>query len=336
MLAPAATRRFVTWLLALSVFVLSLARAAAAAEPDESQLEAGIQQGIALRRGGNDEGALAVFLDLEKSNPGSIRLLLHITTAAQASGRWLLAHAYFRKASAHKGDPYFVRYRTSIKAIEDAIDQHVGLFRAVGTPEGAEVRLNGELVGTLPMAEAKPIDVGQYTLDVTRPGFYPLRRSVSVGPGSTLTQEAVQLNANTGPRPAAQGSEHNERGPLAQPPWYRARWITWTLGGATVVAGATSGVALLMRNRSADHWNDDSRCLDNTSRTRDEVCGSVRKDINFAQDVAVGAGIAAGVLATATLTHLLIATDRPATTDARARRFDCSPGLGTVLCSGNF
>src|SRR5882724_4007182 len=68
------------WQLALlALLTLSLAVPAAAASDangDDPQVEAAIQEGIALRRAGNDEAALSLFLDLEHNNPDSIRVLL--------------------------------------------------------------------------------------------------------------------------------------------------------------------------------------------------------------------------------------------------------------------
>src|SRR3954471_23973328 len=119
-------------LLALSFAVP--ARAGNDANGDDPQLEAPIQQGIALRRAGNDEAALALFVELEPANPESVRLLLHITAAAQATGRWMMAYTYLQKAFAHRNEPYFLRYRNAIKNIDEATAQHIGLFRAVGEP----------------------------------------------------------------------------------------------------------------------------------------------------------------------------------------------------------
>jgi hypothetical protein len=322
------------------LFGLSVSTQAAAANNDangdDPQLEAPIQEGIALRRAGNDDAALTLFLNLERTSPDSIRVLLHITAAAQATGRWMMAYSYLRKAAAHRNEPYFVRYRTAIKGIEDAITQHVGQFRAVGAPDGAEVRLNGEVVGTLPMTDAKPIEVGQYILEVAKLGFYPLRRSVSIGPGSTLTQEAVEL------RPAALAStsaiaskstRSAARDPEAPSGW-RARWVTWTLGAATVASTATAAVALVYRNERADHWNS-TGCLDGT-KTREQVCGGVRDDISLAQNVAIGAGIAAVAFGGATLAQALVSTQHTAAATAKSPSFTCSPGLASVLCAGSF
>jgi PEGA domain len=342
--APAVRGRIARGLSRLVALLLLLsftapAAAASDANGDDPQLEAPIQQGIALRRAGNDEAALTLFLDLEKSNPESIRVLLHITAAAQATGRWLMAYSYLRKAGNHKNEPYFVRYRSAIKSIEDATAQHVGQFRAVGSPAGAQVRLNGAVVGTLPMTDPKPIEVGQYALEVTKEGFYPLRRSVSIGAGTALTQEAVELREGTpGADPMAVGGRvggtSGGRGALERPPWWHARWVTWTLAGATAVTAATSVVALVRRNARADHWNSRG-CLDGT-RTRQDVCGGVRDEISLAQGVAIGSGIAAVVFGGLTLTQAIVSSERAPVAAAKAPSVSCSFGLASVGCFGSF
>lgn len=341
---PRARRQRALPMLLAGLLVLLFVLPAAAgsdANGDDPQLEAPIQQGIALRRAGNDEAALALFLELERSNPDSIRVLLHITTAAQATGRWLMAYAYFRKANTHKNEPYFVRYRSAIKNIEDAIGQHVAQFRAVGSPAGAEVRLNGEVVGTLPMTEFKPIELGQYALEVTKLGFYPLRRTVSVTAGGALNQEAVELRQVVTSADSVGLAGGDARSPVDRrreaersQPWWHARWVTWTLAGATVATGVTSAVALVYRNDRADRWNS-TGCLDAT-RTRQEVCGGVRDTISRAETIAVGSGIAAGVFGALTLTQVIVSTGRQPVAAARAPSVSCGAGLGAIACSGSF
>lgn len=330
--------RFVPSLL-LGLSLALPAHAASDGDGGDAQLDAPIQQGIALRRAGNDEGALALFLDLERRNPDSIRVLLHVTAAAQATGRWVMAYNYLRKASSHKDDPYYLRYRSAIKSIEDAIAQHVGQFRVVGTPIGAEVRINGEVVGNLPMAAPNPIEVGQYVLEVSKPGFYPLRRSISVGPGSGLTQEAVDLRVRTAASEAldAHGKATNASGDsheLERRPWWHARWLTWTLAGATAATAAVSVTALVYRNDRAGRWNG-AGCLDGT-KTRQEVCGNVRDDVSLGQSIAVGSGIAAVLFGGATLTQAILSTERAPVPAASRRQLTCSPGFATLSCFGSF
>jgi PEGA domain len=337
----------------LLVFILAVGateRAYAAAEtsPSDSGIEDAIAQGIALRRAGNDEVALTVFLDLEKRAPDSVRVLLHITTAALATGKWILAYEYLQKAASHKDDPYYQRHKPAIENIERAIGQRVGQFRARGMPAGAEVRLSGEVVGTLPMTNPRAIEVGSYLLEVSKAGYFPLRRPVTVTGGGSITQEAIELReqkpflGSSAPgQTALQGG-----GPLpdsAAPPapsWWRARWVTWSLAGVGVAAAATSGVAFLIREQNAAHWNDDSRCLNsvNASQTREQVCGGVRDNVKLAEGVGVGAGIAAVAFGGAALLQWLATShDRPAEPEAPpSLASGCSPSLGSVVCYGSF
>ena len=183
--------------LAPCLIALCLSSRADAAPPtDANELESAIQAGIELRKGGNDDAALDLFLKLDHDNPGSVRLMLQVTAAAQAAGRWLVAFEYLRKAAVFKSDPYYQRNRAAIRSVEDAVGQHVGQFRAVGEPSGAEVRLSGKRLGTLPLAEPVAVELGSYVLEVSKPGYYSLRRDVTLAAGATLNQEVVELRPN--------------------------------------------------------------------------------------------------------------------------------------------
>src|ERR1043165_1608190 len=81
---------------------------------EDAVVESLIQRGIQLRRERQGEQAINVFLDAERQEPRSVRVLLHILTAAQAAGRWLMADAYMQKVSALKDDPYYQRHEDAI------------------------------------------------------------------------------------------------------------------------------------------------------------------------------------------------------------------------------
>ncbi|MBV9950203.1 MAG: PEGA domain-containing protein [Myxococcales bacterium] len=339
--------------LTLVLLVCAAPRAEAADDSPRSDatFEELLKQGIALRRAGNDEAALAVFLDLEKMNPDSVRVLLHVSTAAQATGRWVMAYDYLQRAENHRDDPYFQRHKGAIETVEWTIAQRVGQFRALGSPTGAEVRLNGQLVGTLPMVGVRPVEIGSYVLEVTKPGYYPMRRPITIAAGSGLTQESVELREQSPvnsagatavpPATLLQGQGDvvpADAGVRSSPAWWRARWVTWTLAGVGVAAGVTSGVALGIRQRDASQWNDNHQCLDvgNPERTRNEVCGSVRDNIHTAENVAIGAGITGAVFLGAALVHgLATSRDRPSAATGFQKPV-CTPGLGGFACSGTF
>jgi len=160
---------------------------------EDAVVEALIQRGIQLRRNSADEEALAVFLEAERQAPTSVRVLLHVVTAAQSAGKWLLADSYMRKVSLLSDNDYYRRHADAIDVVRRTIAARVGSFQAQGGPDGASVRLDGHLVGTLPMADPAPVESGAYLMEVQKPGYYRLRRSVNVV-GGVLTREPVELN----------------------------------------------------------------------------------------------------------------------------------------------
>jgi hypothetical protein len=313
---------------------------------DESaETEALLRKGIQLRRQGQDEAALNAFLEAEVQSPNSVRVLLHVATAAQAASKWLMADEYLQKATARENDEYYQRYKGDIDEVKAAVAQRVGHFRAVGTPDGAEVILNGQPVGTLPMDTPKTLEAGTYVLEVNKVGFYRLRRPITV-PGVVLTRETVELRERLPGSPDdGSGGVVGADGTTAQKDWWSQPWVTWTFAGLGVAGLATSGVALLLRNQAVDHWNDDNRCLDpeRPGQSRSEVCADVRNDIDTAEQVAMVGGVVGGVFLTAALTHWLATrgSDEPPSTASggskkAAEALSCNAGWLSVACSGSF
>lgn len=330
----------------LGLCLISAPLPALAAEPadDDAQVAAPaqdlIQQGISLRHSGQDEAALGVFLEAERRAPTSVRVLLHVTAAAQAAGRWLLAHQYLQKASAYKNTAYYQRYRASIRGMEEAVAQQVGQFRISGSPAGAEVLINGERIGTLPIEDAKVLEVGSYVLEVRKPGFFPVRRPFTVAPGGNLSQEAVELKPGglsaskdeAGAAAARGGSSTPARSGLG------ASWITWTLAGSGAALLATSTVAFVIREQKASHWNDAGRCLaeGDPTVTRQQLCGTVRNDANTAQTIGIATGALGVGLVGGALAHWIWTSGPPSAQRNSVGLAKCGIGLGSVLCQGSF
>ena len=331
----------------LGILLLLGAPAVARGAEEDDQVDPAtqdlVQQGIQLRRSGKDEAALRAFLDAEARSPSSVRVLLHVTAAAQATGRWLLAHQYLQKAAQHRSDPYYQRHLVSVQAVENAVAQRVGQLRVIGAPSGAEVLVNGEVVGTLPMDGPRTLEVGSYLLEVRKLGYFSVRRPFEIVGGTHLSQEAVELTraaptrdaagearASGSAKPSSEAPAGHSTSPL------RARWVTFALAGTSVALLATSGVAFVIREREADRWNDDDRCLDgaNPSLTRQQLCGDNRSDAKTAERVGIVTGVLGVGLGGAALAHWLLTSERGQTHGSR--RPACEIGLGSVACRGTF
>lgn len=331
--------------LALIASTFSFSNVSAAAD-ESPAVEALIQRGIQLRRTGDDEAALAVFLQAESEAPTSVRVLLHVVTAAQAAGKWLLAEEYMRRVNRDKEDAYYRRHRVSIEGVESAINQRVGQFQALGAPEGAEIRLNGEAFGKLPMAEPRSLETGTYVMEVVSPGHYNLRRPITIT-GGVLTREAVELKLRPADAPVdfTQAGGGRGAGGVDAPPqkWWQSSAITWSLAGVAVLGAATTTAALIVRERQADKWNDDNGCLDrnNPLVTREQQCSGVKDDVELAEKVAIVGGITAVAFGGAAIAHWVATSpsSSPQSGEAKAPRrasVACSPGLASMICQGSF
>jgi hypothetical protein len=315
--------------------IASVPRGALAQET--SSLESLIQEGIRLRREGDDEKALEVFRQAERLQPTSVRVLLHLSTAAQAAGHWVEADTYIRRVFEYRDDPYYRRYQSDIAMVEQLIATRVGRFQVVGAPTGAEVRLNGRVVGHVPMDEPQRLEAGNYQLEVVSNGYYSLRRPQRI-PGGVLTREVVELGRE---RSATSATVL----PGADSPadaWWSAPWVGWTLAGAGAASAVTAVVAFAVREGQASQWNDDSRCVLPGGRTREQECGGDYGDAKLAERIGITASVGAVVFGGAAVAHFLAARSRDeqnarsATSSDASWAASCSPGFLGISCEGQF
>lgn len=292
--------------------------------------------GIALRGEAKDAEALKLFEAAAEIDPGSVRVQVHLATAHQALGNWLLADEYLASALRQEEHPYIIRHRESLNAARRVIHSNIGRLEVEGQPAGAEVRLNGRLVGRLPLAEPVRATVGSYVLDVRLEGHYPSQRPIVLS-GGALLREAVQLE----PLPSEQGaasasgqlrgySASGQDPRLEEAP--SRRWLTWALVGASGAAAASSLGAFIFREIHAARWNDNSRCLE-VERTRAEVCGGERDKVSTAEDVALVGGVLTGLFAAGAFVNA-VAFD--AGTPNQAGLDGCAVSWGGALCFGSF
>jgi len=273
-----------------------------------STLEDLVQEGIRLRRDGHDEQALEVLRKAEQLQPTSVRVLLHLATAAQAAGHWLEADTYIRRVFQYRDDPYYRRYQNEIASVEELIESRIGRFQAAGSPAGAEVRLNGRVIGTLPMAEPYRVEAGVYQIEVVSGGYYSLQRSERI-PGGVLTREIIDLD-----REHLGATETSATAASVDPDaWWRKRWVGWTLGGIGAASAISAGISFAVREQKASEWNDDSRCVLPGGRTREQTCGGDYGGARLAERIGVASTVSAVLFGSAAVLQLefLSKNDKP-------------------------
>jgi PEGA domain len=192
-----------------AVCTVALAVPARAADSNEDEL---IRQGVAKRRHQDDEAALALFTQAYAIRK-SPRAAGQMGLAEQALGRWLEAEGHLQEALTASSDPWIAKNTDSLKAALATVQRHLGSLQVLGGPTGAEVVLEGEVRGRLPMDQPIRVRTGDCRFDVRAPGYEPLTRTVQISP-EALTRETVRLSL----APVAASSEPAAAAPPAVTP----------------------------------------------------------------------------------------------------------------------
>lgn len=253
-----ATRAAVLVLGISAVTALVAPAAARAADDVDKQVRAGIQ----LRQQGRDREALETF-QRAAAIQRQPRVVAQIGLAEQALGLWAAAAEHVEEALAAGDDEWIKKNRRSLEQAFDIIKGQVGRLELWGSPEQAEVLVNGRNLGKLGDAKRIWLMPEQSQLVVRADGFVELSRTIQVGAGDFKREHvelrAVSLNAvapaaQTGGGAAAPPREADatlREKPAAPPESDDAavplthKWWFWTLlGVAAVGAGVGAAVAL--------------------------------------------------------------------------------------------
>lgn len=194
---------------AILVLVLSLAAAPLAwgaggkqgvgdAEKQAAELA---KQGTELRRAGKDAEAVGKFkqayeLSAAPKNAAQYGLCL------LALSRWTDADFYLTEAVAAKEDAWVKKNRSVLKDASESAKSHIGRVEILGSPEGANVRVSGRIVGTLPLAADIPVNEGSVDIEVSAEGYADSTRTIVVG-GASHQSVVIRLAPATSTSPLA-------------------------------------------------------------------------------------------------------------------------------------
>ena len=136
----------------LIVFSLALGQGPAWADRDDP--DALIAQGLKAMRKGDYQAALDAFRSAHHARP-TTRSHAEIGLAEQALHRWLEAEADLARALVEEEDEWLKEHRSLLdKALAD-VRSHLGTLTVESGPHGAEVKINGETRGVLPLPQPR-------------------------------------------------------------------------------------------------------------------------------------------------------------------------------------
>jgi PEGA domain len=338
------------------IWVVGVGVSSGRAQAANAKAEALVNQAVELRRSGDDQGALAL-LQQAYAMGRAPRTAGQLGLCEQALGRWADAEVFISEALKAESDPWVKKSR---RVLEDAlvvVKSHIARIEIEGEPEGAEIWVNGVLVGKLPFAAPVRVSAGEIEVELRSPGFVRESKTLRLEAGQ---YQRIVLRASKqtvapppapavapAPPPAAPSTttvvvkleERDRPQPSPQAPAPAAtsgpssgrsalKWVAWGLGAAALGVG-TYGVT---QNSSLVSAFNSAGCgVDRMGRAVDRLgipsktCESKRSDYQTMAHVGIGGFVAGGVLVATGL--VLWLTEPTATASKDTAGLSCAPSL---------
>jgi hypothetical protein len=292
----------------------SLAQAAdpaAAASSRSSEASDHFHRGVVLYKDADYEAALIEFRRAQELAP-HYRILYNIGQACYQLQRYADALTALESYLAQGGSQISHARRAAVEADLRVLHTRVGRVEVTVSLDGAEVRVDEQVVGTSPLPAPVLVSIGHRKLTVAKAGFVPLEKYVDVAAGdrtkivfefptpqSPPPPVVVQAPAPA-PRPVTKAVSPSSVPPSSPPQSRSLAWIPWvitgTLGAGTAVTGALALNAKSSFDNELATFSGDSKGIED-ARSR-------AKTFALASDVLLGAtAVSLGVALYVTLVH---------------------------------
>ena len=173
----------------MMLIVAAIAAPARAQVAKEDEL---LRRGVESRRNHDDMKAWELFHQAYELHQHP-RAAAQMGLAEQALGRWIDAEAHLVEALAASSDGWIDKHAATLRTSLAQVRTHVGSLEVLGGPAGAEIVIEGAVVGKLPLTKPIHVRAGECRFEMTAPGYEPVTRSVQVAAGA-LVRETVNLS----------------------------------------------------------------------------------------------------------------------------------------------
>jgi hypothetical protein len=197
------------------------------------------------------ERALAAYAKAFELVPNP-KIYYPMAIAEEKLEKWLEVATHLRTFLAQAPDADAKMRADAEKRLDNA-KLNIGVLALAIQPEGATVAIDGNPVGTSPLAEPLFLAPGEFSLSITADGYKPMEQKVTIEAGSeserTFELESAAVIIDT-PRPPPPPPE------IPMPP-RPSKTMLFVAGGATIAffAGATT-TGILAVGKSGT-WHDD-------------------------------------------------------------------------------
>jgi hypothetical protein len=138
-----------------------------------------VQEGLELRRNGDDQGAYPLLMDAYGMTR-SPRAAAQLGFCEQALGRWADAEVHLSEALKATADPWIRKNRDPIVQSLATVKTHIARIEVVGEPTGSEVSINGAVVGHLPMTTPARVAAGEIVVEIRMAGYARASKTLQV------------------------------------------------------------------------------------------------------------------------------------------------------------
>jgi hypothetical protein len=165
-----------------------------------------------------------------------VRLLFNRAACQKAMHRYARMGALLQRFREESGDNISREDQQAVDEALAALPRYVGGIAIRVDTDGAAVAIDGERVGTTPLASPVSMDPGKHTVIVRKDGYDSVERPISVSAGESTTLVIELLFQQTRTPPAVPAAPSLETQPVPPSATAGTRWTPVVYGGAGVAA----------------------------------------------------------------------------------------------------
>jgi hypothetical protein len=302
--------------------------APAAAPTPEAIKEAAerYQRGLSIYAEGEYLLALVEFERAYQLAP-NYRVLYNIGQVRIQLGRYAKALEALQEYLKQGGEEIANDRREAVMNDLKMLGERTAKLRLTINEPGADISLDGVVVGTAPLAEPIVVDAGEHTVEVRKGGFYDKSSFVTVA-GREEAEVKVDLVKMP---PSAVVERHTDRY-VEQKPDRSLMWIGWTATGTLAIGAGVVGYLGVTKANDLESMRTDYGV---TKNQLDETKNSARTLFMVSDIMGAAAVVAGGVSLYLTLTSSSSAPEKPPAS-ATAPKVGLGVGPGSIKVSGTF
>lgn len=322
-------------LLVLTSLFMSAPAAAQDRPPPSSEINEAarhFKRGVELFHDSDFGGALVEFRRAQQLAP-DYRVLFNMGQAYFELQKYAEALRTFEKYLEEGGKEIPKERRAQVETELEALRGRVAKLEISVDVVGAEVTIDGEVVGTAPLPEPLLVSSGRRSVVVSAPDHVSVHRVLEIASGDQaklvlelppVARPVAPVAATTKdvPTQAPVSRQPQSSGPVA------GMWVSWSLTGALIAGTAVTGVLALgaksdfdtaLAQRPGDpNQIDDARSLGRTMSTVSTILG-------------IGAAVGAGVS-----TYLTVRVLRAGSPSASRSGLQIGVAPAGLMASGTF